>query len=339
MAKKRFIENRIIYMFVAALVVLLFLVGINISFGSVHIDFLKLCEILTGKSSDIIYFDTIWKIRIPRIIAVSFLGGALAVSGYLMQIFFANPIAGPYVLGISSGAKLAIGLTLIVLTNAELTVTSGSVMMAAFIGSLGVMSLVMIISRHVENASMLIVCGVMVGYICTAILDFIMPFTNDSNIISIHNWSKGSFSGMSMNDAKAIALLSVTGFFISFMMSKKIGAYQMGENYARSLGVNIKIFRLTIVLLSSFLAGLVTSYAGPVSFVGVAVPHISIALFKKAKPIIMIPACYILGSIFCLTADFAARMLFSPVELNISSVTAIFGAPIVIYVMIKRRGR
>ena len=198
------------------------------------------------------------------------------------------------------------------------------------------MGFVLLISNRIGNMSSLIIGGVMIGYICTAVTDFVVTFADDADIVNLHNWSKGSFSGMTWSNVTVMSVLVFVITVIIFCLAKPIGAYQLGESYAQSMGVNIRRFRVILVMLSSLLAACITAYAGPVSFVGIAVPHLVKNLFGTAKPIIMIPACFLGGSVFCLFCDLLARTLFAPTELSISTVTAVFGAPVVILIMLKR---
>jgi len=184
---------------------------------------------------------------------------------------------------------------------------------------------------------MLIVCGVMIGYICSAITDFIVTFADDASIVNLHNWSRGSFSGTSWSDVRVMAALVGPVAIFTFFLSKPIGAYQLGEAYAQNMGVNIKAFRLLLVLLSSLLSACVTAFAGPISFVGIAVPHLVKQLLGTSRPLIVIPMCFLGGAIFCLGCDLIARTIFAPLELSISAVTAVFGAPVVIALMMRRR--
>ena len=190
-----------------------------------------------------------------------------------------------------------------------------------------------------KRAIQSVVCGIMIGYICSAITDFCVTFASDSNIVNLHNWSLGSFSGMSWGNVKVMAIVVLLTMVIVFFMSKPIGAYQLGEVYAQNMGVNIKLFRIGLILLSSILSACVTAFAGPISFVGIAVPHIVKSLLKTARPLLVIPACFLGGAVFCLFCDLIARTVFAPTELSISSVTAVFGAPVVIYIMIRRQKR
>ena len=208
---------------------------------------------------------------------------------------------------------------------------------AAFVGSMLSMGFVLLAARKVNQMSMLVVCGVMISYICSAVTDFVVTFADDSNIVNLHNWSLGSFSGISWEQVQVMSGLVAAAVLLVFAMSKQIGAYQLGENYARSMGVNIRLFRAGLILLSSLLSACVTAFAGPISFVGIAVPHLVKGLFKSSRPLILIPGCFLGGALVCLFCDMIARTVFAPVELSISSVTALFGAPVVIWLMVDRR--
>lgn len=187
---------------------------------------------------------------------------------------------------------------------------------------------------------MLVISGVMIGYICSAITDFVVTFADDSNIVNLHNWSLGSFSGMTWGNVRTMAVVVFLTMVIVFFMSKPISAYQLGETYAQNMGVNIKVFRILLILLSSILSACVTAFAGPISFVGIAVPFLTRKAFGTSKPIVIIPGTFFAGAVFCMICDLIARMALAPVELNISTVTSILGAPIVIYMMVKReKGR
>ena len=208
--------------------------------------------------------------------------------------------------------------------------------LAAFFGALLVMGVILLVSGRVRNMSVLVVCGVMVGYICSAVTEFAVTFADDANIVNLHNWSMGSFSGISGGNLRWIAAVSLSGLAAAFLLSKPMEAWQLGEGYARSLGVNVRKFRAELILLSSLLSAAVTAFAGPVSFVGIAVPHLMKRLFGTAKPMVMVPACFLGGADFCLFCDLLARTMFAPTELSISSVTAVFGAPVVIWMLLKR---
>ena len=263
--------------FIILIVLLLVFIFWNINSGSISISLKDIFQILFHKNGDETAYNIVWEIRLPRILAAVILGGALSVSGFLLQTFFGNPIAGPFVLGISSGAKLIVALTMIYLLGKSMVATSGLIM---------------------------------IGYICSAITDFVVTFADDSNIVNLHNWSLGSFSGTSWDNVSVMAVVVFAALFLTFLMSKPISAYQLGEGYAQNMGVNIKAFRIALILLSSM---------------------------KTSKPLLVIPGCFLGGAVFCLFCDLIARTAFAPTELSISSVTAVFGAPVVIYIMIRRK--
>lgn len=333
--KKR--QGRYTAAFIILLALVVLFLVLNVCIGSVNIPVSEIPKILFGTGADQVYTDIVTGIRFPRALAVAILGGGLALSGYLLQTFFHNPIAGPFTLGISSGAKLMVSLVMVASLGNALKLSSWVMIIAAFVGAMICMGFVILMSRVMDQMSMLIVSGVMIGYICSAITDFVVTFADDADIVNLHNWSKGSFSGITWNNVSIMAIVTGVTLIWIFLLSKPLSAYQMGESYARNMGLNVQMFRILLVLLSSVLSACVTAFAGPVSFVGIAVPHLVKNLFGTAKPILMIPACFLGGATFCLFCDLLARTMFAPTELSISTVTAVFGAPVVIYIMIHRK--
>ena len=309
----------------------------NLVSGSSVLTVQDALSVLTGKNADPTVQSILLRIRLPRMLAALLLGGALSVSGFLLQCFFGNPIAGPFVLGISSGAKLSVALLMVYSLQRGLVLHSFWMILASLIGSVAATAWIIAVSGKIRNMSLLIVAGVMTGYICSAVTELIVAFADDANIVNLHNWAQGSFSGTDWADVRAIAVTVLVTTVLVFLLSKPMGAYQLGESYAENMGVNVKRFRVMLILLSSILSACVTAFAGPVSFVGVAVPHLMKRLFGTAKPLLMIPACFLGGGVFCLFCDLLARMLFSPVELSISTVTAVFGAPVVVWMMLRRQ--
>ena len=304
--------------------------------GSVSVPILDFVQELWEPELRGMAWTIIWEIRLPRALAALILGGALALSGYLLQTFFYNPIAGPFVLGISSGSKLLVALVMVGFLEWTITINSGMLVAAAFAGALLSMLFVLLVARKMEQMAMLIVGGVMIGYICSAITDFVVTFASDADIVNLHNWSRGSFSGMTWENVAVMAGVTFVSAAAVFLLSKPIGAYQMGETYAKSMGVNVAHLRFFMVILSSILSGCVAAFAGPVSFVGIAVPHLIRWLFADTRPLVLIPGCFLGGSVFCLFSDWLARTVFAPTELSISTVTAVFGAPVVIFVMMRK---
>ena len=331
-SKKRLILS---YGILALLLAVLF--AANLFWGSVSLTPGAVLAALTGRGQDALSVGIITQLRLPRAVMVVLLGAALSAAGYLLQTFFANPIAGPFVMGISSGAKLAVALVMVAFLNHGLLTSSLTLITAAFAGAMASMAFVLAVSRRVQRMSILVICGVMIGYICSALTDFLVTFADDSNIVNLHNWSNGSFSGMKWENVTTMAWACGTALILTFFLSKPIRAYQLGEVYARNMGVPIKAFRAALILLSSVLSACVTAFAGPISFVGIALPHLMKALFKTAEPLLLIPASFLGGGIFCLACDLIARTAFAPTEVSISSVTAVFGAPVVIYMMVRRK--
>ena len=323
--------------FLLLLVLLVTFLIWNLLAGSVRLPASEIWAILHG-GGDLTQRRILLNIRLPRLLAAMILGGALSVSGYLLQTFFHNPIAGPFVLGVSSGAKFTVCIAMILFFTGGRATSSATLILAAFAGAMISMGFVLVISQKVHQMSMLVVCGVMIGYICSALTDFLVTFADDSNIVNLHNWSVGSFSGRSWADVRTMTLVCGVALVLSFLMSKPIRAYQLGEVYAQNMGVPLKAFRAALILLSSILSACVTAFAGPISFVGIAVPHLMKRLFGTAEPMVLIPACFLGGSAFCLGCDLIARTAFAPTEMSISSVTAVFGAPVVIYMMLRRKG-
>ena len=324
------------YLALTAGVAVLF--ALNLFWGSVSLTPGAVAAALLGRGEDALAVGIVLQLRLPRAVMVVLLGAALSAAGYLLQTFFANPIAGPFVMGVSSGAKLAVALTMVVFLQQGLLTSSATLIIAAFAGSMAAMAFVLVVARRVPRMSILVICGIMIGYICSALTDFLVTFADDSSIVNLHNWSLGSFSGMSWDNVRTMAVVCGAALILTFLLSKPLRAYQLGEVYAQNLGVPLRAFRAALILLSSVLSACVTAFAGPISFVGIAVPHLMKSLFKSAEPLLMIPACFLGGGAFCLFCDLIARTAFAPTEVSISSVTAVFGAPVVIYMMLHRKG-
>lgn len=322
--------------FLLLAVLMIVSLAMNIFIGSADISVSEALKVLFGKGEGTAV-NILLKIRIPRALAAMLLGGALSLSGYLLQTLFHNPIAGPFVLGISSGAKLTVSIVTILSVSLFHRTGTFVMILAAFVGSMLSLGFILLLSGKVKRMSMLVVCGVTIGYICSAVTDLVVTFADDSDIVNLHNWSMGTFSGTSMSNVKIMALTVLAASVCTFLLSKPLGIYQLGENYASNAGVRVGLLRSLMIVLSGFLSAVVTAFAGPVSFVGIAVPHIIRSIAKTSKPILLIPACFMGGSIFCMICDMIARTIFAPTELSISTVTAIFGAPVVIVAMVRRK--
>lgn len=331
-------RSRYIVVFAVLIFAFFAVTVLNINTGNANISVPDIFRIIFTGQGDANSYNIIWKIRLPRILMAAILGGGLSLSGFLLQTFFENPIAGPFILGISSGAKMMVALTMIYFLERFSRVSSYTLILAAFVGSLISIGFILIFSRRINHMATLLVAGVMIGYICSAITDFVVTFAEDSDIVNLHGWSQGSFSGMSWSNVSVSAIVIGIAVILTFLLSKPINAYQLGESYAQSMGVNVKAFRVALILLSSILSACVTAFAGPISFVGIAVPFLIKQALNTSRPLVVIPGTFLGGAVFCMICDLIARMAFAPLELNISTVTSVFGAPVVIFMMLKRKG-
>ncbi|MEG2288680.1 MAG: iron ABC transporter permease [Clostridium sp.] len=310
-----------------------------VGFGSVKIGISEVFNILTGNDiQNSVNHKIVWNIRFPRAIASLIGGCALAVSGLLLQIFFKNPIVEPYVLGVSSGATLCVAF--IMLGGAKLgfeSISPLNMFFAAFIGSLSITIIVVFFAGKVKSVVTLLVIGIMVGYICSSVTNVLVTFADKERLQGFTMWTLGSFSGFTWQSIKILVLIGVPTILATSFIVKPLNAFLLGEEYAESMGVRIKVLRVVIVLISSILAAVVTAFAGPVSFIGLAVPHISRLVFKTSDNRVLIPATILMGGIVTSLCDLASRTLLAPMELPISAVTSFIGAPIVIFLILKRR--
>lgn len=332
-------KKRSIIFFILVVLLIAGLLWISIILGSTDVSTGDILKILSGDRSDTVQTSIILSIRFPRAVSAFLLGGALALSGYLLQTFFGNPIVGPFVLGISSGAKLSVAIFMIFFLSMGREMGLNMMVLSAFIGASLAMVFVLAISLKVKSMSILVVCGIMIGYICSAITDFVVTFADDSNIINLHNWSMGSLSGVNWDEIKVVTVIVIVCIVLTLSILKPMNAYRLGESYARSVGVNITFLRVMLIFISSLLAATVTAFAGPISFVGIAVPHLVRMCLKTDNSYVMIPASFLGGATITLFCDLIARTVFAPTEVSISSVTAVFLVPVVIFMMLKRKDR
>ena len=331
-------QNQRTILFGVFLVLLLASFFLNVGIGSIHIPFSELLDIIGSPSSDSTHGAIIWKIRIPRAIACVLGGAYLSAAGLLLQVFFRNPIVGPFILGISSGATLMVSV--VMLTTLSLGFQKMAPFLAtvaAFVGAYGVMLLVLAIAARVRSAVTLLIVGLMMGYLCHAVTSVLVAFAEKEKIKGFVLWQLGSFSGFKWGEIHVLLLFGGLVLIVVYGLSKPLNAFLLGEDYASTMGVNIRLFRILILLCACALAGMVTSVAGPVAFIGLAVPHLVRLCFATSDNRILFPGTIVLGGTVTSLCDFLARVLFSPVELPISAITAFFGAPIVISLLMKRK--
>lgn len=332
-------KSKYIILLISLVVLCFFVFSFCIGFGSVKINLKEVMDILLSRGMvESSNRDIVMDIRLPRALGALVGGASLALSGLLLQIFFKNPIVEPYVLGISSGSILFVAL--IMLGGFTLGFESFSpfvLFLGAFVGSLLVMILVVAFAMKVKSVVTLLVIGLMVGYICSAITSVLVAFADKEQLQGFTMWKMGSFSAFTWNNIGTLAMVATPVLISSFFIVKPLNALLMGEEYAKSMGVGIKKFRIIIILISSILTSIVTAFAGPIAFIGLAVPHISRLIFKTSDNRVLIPGTILMGGIVTSLCDLMSRTLFSPVELPISAVTSFIGAPIVIYLILKRR--
>lgn len=334
------LRQRQVVGFVLLLILLITTFVLCVILGSVDIKAKEVFQIIFSKDKKA--FDNgviVWTIRLPRVLATIIGGGALAISGLLLQVFFRNPIVEPYVLGISSGATLGVALVMLGgLTLGSKVFSAYTIFLAALIGSLIVTLVVVIFASKVKDVTTLLVIGIMIGYIASAITRTLTAFADKEKLHGFTLWTMGSFSGFTWTNVKVLFFMGIPALIASLFIVKPLNAFLMGEEYAKSMGVNIKFLRIIIVLISSILTASVTAFSGPVAFIGLAVPHLARLLFGISDNKVLVPGTILMGAIITSLCDLVSRLIFAPVELPISAVTSLFGAPIVILLILKNRG-
>ena len=310
---------------------------LDIWLGSVHIPVGGVVRTLMGKAPYPAWEKIIWLFRMPKAITAIVAGGSLAVSGLLMQSFFRNPLAGPFVLGISSGASLGVALLVMAGGTGLFLVNTFGIVVAASVGAGVAFSLVLMASIRIKDSATLLIIGLMVGSIAGAIVGTLQYFTSARQLQAFTIWTFGSLSNVNISDLSILIPLSLLGLLISFALFKPMNAILLGENYAQSLGVNINRLRNGILLVTSLLAGVVTAYTGPIAFIGIAVPHLTRAVFSTSDHKRLIPSVFLTGSLVLLFCDVIAQLPGSEHILPINVVTSILGAPVVIWVILKKR--
>ncbi len=331
-------KRRYAICFAGLLVALFGAVILNVWVGSANISVPDVFRILfTDQFAGQAIHTIVWNVRLPRLCAAALLGGALGVSGYLLQTYFRNPICSPFELGVSSGAKMLLAFCMVFAANFLGGMSSVGMVVASFLGSLLCMGFVLLCAGKTRNMAVLLIIGIMIGYVCSAVTELIITFAEQEEIVNLTFWGMGSFSGTDWQEVFVIAAFVLAGMAGTVLLIKPITAFQLGEGYAQSMGMNVRLFRVLIILLSSLLSACVVAFAGPISFVGIAVPHLTKLLFSSSKPAVVLPGSFVLGAVFCLLCDLIARTVFAPTELAIGTVTAIFGAPVVIGMLLQSR--
>jgi iron complex transport system permease protein len=329
------------FLIFAALAALLFaFVILNIGFGSSNISAAGIFRILAGgEGADSGDALIITQIRMPRTFAAIAGGAALAVAGFLIQTFFNNPIVDPYILGISSGSMFVVALVILGgWTFGFRRVTPMLLVLAAFAGALLVIGMLLFVVRRIKNVVTLLVIGIMTGFIASGGTSILSSFAEKERITNFSRWSMGSFAGLAWPQVRILYAIVIPLCAAAFLMAKSLNALNMGESYAQSMGINIKASRTLIIIFSSVLTAGTVAFTGPVSFIGLAVPHICRTLFHTTNSRVLIPASFICGGVLALSCDFIARNIMSPVEIPLGAVTALGGAPLVVWLLTRGPG-
>jgi iron complex transport system permease protein len=318
---------------------------LNIIFGSVNIPFDAVIKILMGNFSE----NDSWRLivvktRLPQTMTASLAGAGLAVGGLQMQTLFRNPLAGPSILGISSGAGLGVALVLLLAGKVGGVALSHlgwaghlSVTMAAFAGASLVLTLVLFLSRHLKDNAMLLIVGIMVGYAASALVGILKFHSMKEDVHPYVIWGLGSFSTVSWSQMSVLFPIVLFGLLVSFFLVKPLNVMLLGEQYAGNLGVNIRLSRLIIILCTGLLTATITAFCGPIAFLGLAVPHLTKGLFRTSDHKVLLPAVVLSGMAVALFSNLIARLPGFDGALPINAVTSIIGAPVVISVILRRR--
>ena len=327
------------------ILLVILLIGVwvfNISFGSVSIPFQEIITTIFGDEPSKESWKTIiLNYRIPKSFTAILVGSGLSISGLLMQTLFRNPLAGPFVLGISSGASLGVAMLLLGTSLfsgfSVLLASSFGMAIAASIGSFLVMTAVMIVANRIRNTMSILIIGLMFGSITSAIISVLAYFSDPEQLQQFIFWGFGSLGNLSWDELTVFIIIYLIGIALLGFILKPLNSLLIGENYAKSMGVNTKLVRNIILITTSLLTGVITAFSGPIAFVGLAVPHISRLIFNSSNHKILIPSSAILGAILMLLADTIAQLPTSEFTLPINAITSLFGAPIVIWLLIRKR--
>ncbi|WP_243471482.1 FecCD family ABC transporter permease [Winogradskyella sp. MH6] len=332
------------YQFQYALLVVILIACffINISLGSVNIPLRSIIGSLFGNIDNTTWEVIITNYRLPKAVTSILVGSGLGISGLLMQTLFRNPLAGPFVLGITSGASL--GVALIILGSglfggffATALISKWSIVIAASLGSFLVLLAVLAVSHKVRDTMAILIIGLMFGSITAAVVSVLSYFSSAEQLQQYVFWGFGSLSNLSWKELSIFFLIYLVGMILSIMSIKSLNSLLLGENYAKSLGINLKQSRFIIILATSLIAGTITAFAGPIAFIGLAIPHLTRQIFKTSNHKILLPAVFLFGAITMLICDSIAQVPGSDYTLPINAITALVGAPVVIWLLVRQR--
>lgn len=343
----KLLTRKHLLLIIGLVILLVIAILLSISLGSVSIPFRNVIDILGGTGTGKTTWETIiFQFRLPKLITALLVGSALAVSGLQMQTLFQNPLADPYILGISSGASLGVAIVVLINGSTGTILLAGigllgdlSIAAAAAVGSAVVLMLVLFVSRNTRNTTTILLIGLMLGYITSAVVSLLMYFAMPERIQTYISWTFGSFAGVSWSQIRILAPAILMGLLIAFLLSKPLNALLLGERYAQSLGMNIRTVRTWVIISASLLSGVTTAFCGPIGFLGIAVPHLNRKIFNTSDHKILIPACLLTGAIIAIAADIIAQLPGRQYTLPINAVTSLIGVPIVLWVLLRSQRR
>ena len=322
---------------------MVFLFLVNISLGSVAIPLKEVVKGIFGQEMQKESWEIIlWNFRFPKAITAILVGIGLSMSGLLMQTLFRNPLAGPYVLGLSSGASLGVafvilGTGLLPTYIASFFLSSYGLVVASSLGAFLVLLAVLLVSRKLKDTMAILIVGLMFGSFTSAIVSVLSYFTTAEKLQKFTFWSMGSISNLTWQEISILSLLTFIGIAISFTVIKPLNALLLGEKYAQSIGINYKKTRFLIIVATSILAGSITAFAGPIAFIGLAVPHMAKLLFQTSNHLVLFWSTLLLGAIVMLVCDTIAQVPGNDITLPINAVTSVIGAPIVIWLLVRKK--
>jgi iron complex transport system permease protein len=336
------LSKRNIIWFFILVIFAIFLFMADIALGSVKIPFKEFLSTLFSGNTQSAWYTTLYEFRLPKAWVAAFAGAALSVSGLQMQTLFRNPLAGPYILGISSGAGLGVALLVlgfpaILSVGAHFMINQWALVIAAWIGSAAILLLIMLVSIRVRDIMTILIFGIMFGSAATALISILQYFGSDASVKAFVIWTMGSLGGVTNNQLIIFIPSILAGLIIAMALPKSLNVLLLGENYARSMGLNVMLTRVLVFISTSLLAGTVTAFCGPIGFIGIAIPHIARMLFHTANHFVLVPASILLGVNTMLLSDIISQLPGNATILPITSITALLGIPIVIWIIIRNQ--
>lgn len=328
-------QKTILFVVLFFLLTLFFLA--DLAWGSIRIPLNEVIDTFLGNKSDAINREILINFRLPKAFTAILAGSALSVAGLMMQTLFRNPLADPYVMGVSSGASLGVAIvTMSAGIIPFITVGSSGVMIAsAVIGASVILLLVLSVSYKIQNTASLLIVGIMFGTIASSIVSVLQYFGNPDAIKLFIMWNLGSLSGVTWGQLMYLSPIIIAGLFLAFTLQKKMDAILLGENYANGLGISVAKTRFSIIVSTGLLTGAITAFTGPIAFLGIAVPHLARGVFHTSKHQTLIPASILIGSVLILLCDIVSQ--FPTYTLPINTITSLFGAPVIIWIILRRR--